>query len=66
MGAPDGGGGVPRVEKGFSEVGSAREEGRVLKQNEKGVASLHKSNLGTCVSRALGVHVLVRLNRLLL
>ena len=27
-----------------SEVGSAREEGRVLKQNEKGVASLHKSN----------------------
>ncbi len=28
-----------------SEVGSAREEGRVLKQNEKGVASLQKSNL---------------------
>jgi hypothetical protein len=35
-----------------SEVGSAREEGRVLKQNEKGVASLHKSNLGTRVSGA--------------
>ena len=41
-----------------SEVGSAREEGRVLKQNEKGVASLRSR---TCVSRALGVHVLVRL-----
>lgn len=28
-----------------SEVGSEREEGRVLKENEKGVASLQKSNL---------------------